>query len=100
MCCLGHLAIKCGADESEILNETTPDRVPNINWPAAIIEVGRSPVNDKKKIIKNSKLADRMIIVNDDAFLPWADKERKLIPLFKKANIKLSFKGPPKKDKK
>ena len=96
-CCLGFLAIKCGADETEIDGEMSPANVPNINWPAAFTGVATYK-NKKgvKRYLKNSELADKMMSINDDEEMKWADKERELIPLFKKAGIKLSFKGPSK----
>lgn len=88
MCCLGFLAIKCGADQTEIEDEGSPYETPNINWPAAFIRIGHD--FNHKKIIKDSNLCKRMMAINDSED---PNKERKLIILFKQAGIKLSFKG-------
>jgi hypothetical protein len=100
MCCLGFLALKCGADLTEIDEESSPKAVPNVDWPAELIKIGRNllRVGKFRDVIQNSELTMKMMEINDDSGLKWSDKEKKLIPLFKKAGIKLSFKGPKKKD--
>lgn len=85
MCCLGFLAIACGAVPDEIQEECEPQDVPNVDWPAAFVQLRRRPFG-------NSALATSMMKVNDHGSWSWATKERRLITLFKKAGIKLSFK--------
>lgn len=92
MCCLGFLAIKCGAVPSEIFDETYPESTPNIDWPAELIKVGSN------KNIKNSALTLRMTEINDHRHMSLDEKEQRLISLFKKIGIKLSFKGSKKVD--
>lgn len=99
MCCLGFLAIKCGACEDEILEEGSPEHVPNLNWPPALLKLKAADCECRDcKSVTDSALTDKIVNINDSETLSWAAKERKLIPLFAEVGIKLSFRGPAKKD--
>lgn len=90
MCCLGFLALECGAAPDEI--ELCPDieSVPNIDWPAAFISV--VDLEWATDHLTNSELAVEAMDIND-AGPNSIIKEKRLIKIFKKAGITLSFKG-------
>ena len=86
-CCLGFLALACGACPDEIDEEGQPKDVPNVDWPSAFIRRTRSGQ------IGDSKIAEKAMKINDHVSLTWTEKEKKLIQLFKRAGIQLSFVG-------
>lgn len=91
MCCLGFLALKCGANPDEIEDATDPADVPNVDWPPAFIRIGRDAKG--KEVISITSLTNSAININDSGTLKFETKEKRLIALFKKAGIKLSFTG-------
>lgn len=95
MCCLGFLALACGVNPDEIEFEQGPADVPNVDWPAAFLK-RRSSRSDKELI--NSEITNSAINVNDSSEITWKEKELLLVPIFKEAGIKLSFRGKKKRD--
>ncbi len=91
MCCLGFLALKCGAAPDQIERCTDPESAPNIDWPAAFISIDTD--DNEENILTNSNLAIKAMDINDSPKYSMSSREKKLIKLFKRANIALSFKG-------
>lgn len=93
MCCLGFLAMACGATEAAIKGEGDPEGTPDIDWPSAFIRLARDEDDDPHAYPRNSTVTNDAIEINDSTKLPWEEKESRLIELFFRAGIQLSFVG-------
>ncbi len=88
MCCLGFLALACGAIPEEIEGELRPARAPNIDWPKEFMFIKL-----KSNELVDSSLAAKAMNINDDEKLTWDEKEERLKVVFRRAGIKLRFIG-------
>ena len=72
-CCLGFLALACGATTKEIADEGDLSRLGLSNFGL------------------NGRVHDRAIAINDDWEMPFETKKEKLTELFKKRGIVVKF---------
>lgn len=86
MCCLGFLAVDCGATPGDILDETTPEIVPNIAWPEDVIEE-----NEAAGRFHDSRWTCKAIDINDSPTLSEEYRERDLAEHFAKIGYELEF---------
>jgi hypothetical protein len=80
MCCLGMLALRCGAKEDDIKNLLTPDQVP-IDWPDGLI---------RKRDRKPTALCMAIMEINDE----WdkaESQEKALEKEFARLGIELRY---------
>lgn len=91
MCCLGFLAIACGATEDQIIGKFDPVTAPNVNWPAQFLAIKDADTGN----IYNSTTATKAISINDGPRENSTSKETRLITLFGSVGIELSFVGNP-----
>lgn len=90
MCCLGFLSLACGVPEAKLCLEDGQERgFPDTGWPGY---PDFTLPDDDGEHIGSSSLEDRAASINDGD-LDDADKEAKLIELFAKHNIELTFTG-------
>lgn len=94
MCCLGFLGRACGVPNEAMLNQGFPCShytLPHANlFPDAFVEVRDESAGHVK--FHNTQLTYDAAQINDSE-LPVADKEARLIALFKEAGITLTFTG-------
>ena len=82
-CCLGFLAVGCGASRSDIVDAATPEDSPHaIRWPKEF----------RTSLYANTALAGKAMSINDKE-KSNSRRESRLTKLFAKAGIKLRFKG-------
>ncbi len=84
-CCLGFLAMTCGASREEILGRGSPQSIPTVKWPKRVIDSHG----------ENTPWTDRAIEINDCEESTFqngpAQRERELIKHFRQIGYKLTF---------
>lgn len=93
-CCLGFLALVCGALPSDIINKGSPARVPHVNWPKALAPIDSLHVELRGDIWNNTNLTSRLMGENDE---PSNDrsvgKEVAISRLMLQADVNVVFTG-------
>lgn len=88
MCCLGFLAIACGASyEDMLVNVSSPMHVPEIAWPEAI-----APILDDGWW-SNPTIVRSLMSVNDDEDIDEQQREQTLADMFRVAGVEVEFVG-------
>ncbi len=82
MCCLGHLAVACGAKKADIKNKILLER-----------SLTRFAYGHFKRDYIGGDIQSIATDINDDIRMSIKEKEERLKILFKAHDIKLSFKG-------
>lgn len=80
MCCLGQIGLQCSLSKWAIMGHPKPFYV----WPKYKINW---------MFLFGTSLAEWAMTINDDGYIRLRDRESKLIELFKKENIFLTFVG-------
>ena len=84
MCCLGFACMQLfGSKDRQLRQTPSPSRIPR--WSDKALLVGTDG--------EDTELTTRAIKINDSESMPLAEKEEKLIELFAKHNITLTFEG-------
>lgn len=92
MCCLGFLALACGATESDILGSRAPsNRGSMINWPKEILYSiqGRGAIINES--CYDSPECVRLMNTNDSNGTDDATKEASLTKIFQDIGIEVTF---------
>ncbi len=84
MCCLGFLALACGATSEDIELEAMPEDVPEIAWPAGLLETFGVAMSD-------SRIGRTIAEINDDSTIDDATRLERLAPLFERLGYRLEF---------
>ncbi len=82
MCCLGFLALACGAQPQDISNVGTPDGTRGVNWPHGIVDD-----------FANTAMTHQLMKINDTATLTDTQREARLKRRFAAMGIKVLFRG-------
>ena len=82
MCCLGFLAIECGADRGDISGKPSPDATNGVLWPRRLLNRDGN----------NSALCHAMVKANDDQGIDDNARIKTLTPLFRQIGFRLVVK--------
>lgn len=87
MCCLGFVAMACGARTDRILNVGEPENLPRFSWPEGFL------TTDDEGNVWNSTIVEKLIDYNDSS--GYSDKKRESLIKsgFKKLGIDVEFIG-------
>jgi len=80
LCCLGFLALACGAQREQLDGAPMPEDAPDVKWPKGIVKQQGGDTPLCRKIAK----------VNDDPRISDAMRSARLRPLFKRIGYRLT----------
>jgi hypothetical protein len=82
MCCLGFLALACGAKRRDILDEASPQYAKEVKWPSGLLDAD-GDADGTLKLMQD----------NDDEHLRSDSRERKIRSGLKKLGFEVLFVG-------
>jgi hypothetical protein len=81
MCCLGFLALACGATETDLCNIRSPGETNSVKWPAQMIDGN----------LQDSLYCSDIMNINDSSLTNDSYKEKTLTEIFNATDIEVTF---------
>lgn len=88
MCCLGFLALACGAREADIIEEAMPSDAVGVAWPTELLVDAEGRVS-----VRDSRTCKNIADLNDDATIDDETRVEALTPLFERLGYRLEVKN-------
>lgn len=87
MCCLGFLALDCGAKPRDIISKAGPCRAPKVPWPEKVVY---GPGFTRLEV-KDTPWTEKAMVLNDEINITMKKRKSALVRHFRKINYQLKF---------